>query len=67
MYYIYGGGQMKAKTKKAMKMGMAAATVVAVGMYFKKNPEALNKVKEMAMKMKEKTSNMDFDALYEEM
>lgn len=58
---------MKAKTKKAMKIGMAAATMVAVGMYFKKNPEAFSKVKDMAMKMKDKTSDMDFNALYEEM
>ncbi len=55
---------MKAKT--AM-IGIAAATAVAMTMYFKKNPEAFQKVKNTAANMMKKNMNMDLDALYHEM
>ena len=54
---------MKAKT---MLMGMAVAGVAAM-LYFKKNPDAFQKMKNKAMKMMDKSMNMDFDALYDEM
>ncbi len=56
---------MKAKTM--MKIGVAAAMVTAMTMYFRKNPDAFEKMKNTAMKMMNKTANMDFDALYDEM
>ncbi len=58
---------MKAKTKRVMKIGAAMAMVGAVSMYFKKNPEAFEKVKGMMGKMMKNNSQMDLDSFYEEM
>ena len=56
---------MKAKT--AMKMGIAAAGIVAMTMYLKNNPDMMEKMKDTAAKMLKKNMNMDLDALYDEM
>ena len=58
---------MKARTKNMMKVGAAMAMVAAGVMYFKKNPEALNKMKSMMGKMMNQSSEMDLDTFYEEM